>query len=328
MKRLALVALVVGALSTPLTSYAAPGAAPAALPRGADAHVTWLGGTTLHTGGGRTHAMPFSADRAPFLRLLGRSHHSWVIADLGEVQAPTSRVLRVHRGRYRTILTVDNYYDRPTYQLARDGDQIVTWDYDRGGTTASVYSWEGRLLGQRITEGFSQLLGVERDQVIFAGRHVARWTAGSPPVPFAESGLLADARHDALFVVTRKVAGPTSLSNPGTPTWTAGFVPRAFSPDGRWVAGYALESVREKTRRLEVRSMRDGTLQPSTGLRLPPNAALTWEDADHLLAGVHSDRGNALVRCGLGGRCERASDWLGDQAITVPHQVEYFFDWP
>jgi hypothetical protein len=321
-------ALLSAVLAVLPTATAPPHTDPSQLPSGGAPHVTWLGGTTLHTAKGREIGLPFPASRAPYLRLLGRSHHSWVVADLGDVQDATSRVVRVRRGHYRTVLNVENYYDRPTYQLARHGDQIATWDYDRGGTTASIHSWEGQLLGQRSTEGFSQLLGFDGNEVTFANRKVARWTAGSPPVPFAESGLLVDAGRDVLFVVAGKAVGPTSLASPGMPSWTAKFAPRAVSPDGRWVAGYTQASIYEKTRWLEVRSMADGSLQPTTGLHLPPNAALTWEDDDHLLAGVQSDRGNALVRCSVDGGCERATDWLGDQAVTVPHQVEYFFDWP
>lgn len=324
-----LVCLAGALVLPPAPATAGPGTDPTALPRGADPRVTWLGGITLHTADGRDVGLPLPASRAPYLRLLGRSHHSWVVADLGKKQGFTSQVLRVHHGHYRTILTVDNSYDRPTYQLARHGDQIATWDYDRGGTTASIYSWEGRRLGERSTEGFSQLLGFEGNEVVFANKKVARWTAGSPPVPFAKSGLLVDESHDVLFVIIAgKVVGPTSLASPGTPAWTARFAPRAVSPDGRWVAGYSQKSIYRKTRTLEIRSMSDGSLQPTTGLQLPPNAALAWEDGDHLLAGVRSDRGNALVRCSVGGSCERATDWLRGQAVTVPYQVEYFFDWP
>ena len=104
----------------------------AALPRGEAPRVTWLGGAMLHTAHGRDIGLPFPASRAPYLRLLGRAHHSWVVADLGPTQGWYSRVFRVHRGQYRTVLTIDNYYDRPTFQLARHGDQIATWDYDRG----------------------------------------------------------------------------------------------------------------------------------------------------------------------------------------------------
>ena len=77
------------------------------------------------------------------------------------------------------------------------------------------------------------------------------------------------------------------------------------------MAGYTQKSIYGKTRSLEIRSMADGSLQPTTGLHLPPNAALAWEDADHLLVGVRGDRGNAFVRCSVAGECERATDWLG-----------------
>jgi hypothetical protein len=301
---------------------------PASLPRGEAPHVTWLGGAMLHTAKGRDLGLPFPASRAPYLRLLGRAHHSWVVADLGPKQGWYSRVYRVHHGHYRTMLTIDNYYDRPTFQLARHGDQLATWDYDRGGTTATIYSWQARVLGQRSTEGFSQLLGFDGTEALVANRKVTRWTAGSAPVPFASSGSMADVDHDVLFVGRGKVGGPTTLSQPGEPRWTATFAPRSVSPDGTWVAGYTQESLYGKTRWLEIRSMADGALQPTTGLHLPPNAALAWEDSDHLLVGVRGDQGNAFVRCSVAGECERATDWLGNDAITVPHQIEYFFDWP
>ena len=299
------------------------------LPRGDDPTVTWLGGTVMHTRDGRTFGLPLPAAKAGVTRFLGRSRHSWVVGILGGPYVGSTKVVRIHRGRYRTVVTVPSYYDRPTYVLSRHGERLFTVDYDRGGSDVTAYDLDGHVLGR-----FSGALGVQpldaAGDDLFLGAHgTQRWRPGEGKVKLATYGGLVDVPLDVLFVGHDKGVGPTSLARPREPVWSVrGFAPRSVSPDGQWVAGYALASIYGRHRRLEIRSMADGSLQPSTGLLLEPNAALGWDDGSHLLVGVHSGLGNALVRCGLNGRCERATDWLPGQAISLPHQMEYFFDWP
>jgi hypothetical protein len=333
MKRLAALLLVLlatlSAAPARALSAAPHGTGPTSFARGKEPRVAWLGGRVIHTAGGRTFTLPLAADRAPYLRYLGRSRHSWVVADLGPVQGRQSRVLTIHRGRAHVVVTVPSYYDRPSYLLGRHSNLVSSVDYDRGGAVATVYDLNGRVVGQRSYALGATVLDIHGDDVILGVGKTYHWHPGTPPVPFAKGAAMVDLARDVLFADHARTTGPTSLSSPGTPAWTTkDFSPRAISPDGRWVAGYSADSISRDFRRLEIRSMADGSLQPTTGLLLERNAALGWERGDRLLVGVHSDRGNALARCSVGGRCHRATDWLPGQAVTLPHQVEYFFDWP
>ena len=113
--------------------------------------------------------------------------------------------------------------------------------------------------------------------------------------------------------------GPTTLSAPGVPAWTASFLPRAISPEGAWVAGLS-------GAKLVVRSMATGAKAPVSGLRLAGQPGLAWEPGGSLLVQVRAPKGDALARCTADGSCERATDWLG-QAVSFPDQGQYFENW-
>jgi hypothetical protein len=328
---LALCLCVVLALLPGASARATPssGLDPTTLPRGADPAVTWLGGTVMHTRGGRERGLPIPAAKAGVTRFLGRSRHSWVVGILGGPYVASTKVVRIHHGRYRTVVTVPSYYDRPTYLLTRHGDRLFTVDYDRGGSEVTAYDLDGHVLGHLGGALGVQPLDAAGDALYLGAHGTERWQPGDGRATLATYGGLVDVPRDVVFVGRDKGVGPTSLSHPGEPAWSVrGFAPRSVSPDGQWVAGYTAASITGRHRRLVVRSMVDGSPQPTTGLLQEPDAALGWEDGGHLLVGVHSSRGNALLRCDVGGSCERATDWLPGQAISLPHQPEYFFDWP
>jgi hypothetical protein len=69
--------------------------------------------------------------------------------------------------------------------------------------------------------------------------------------------------------------------------------------------------------------MSDAALAPVT-LKDLSGDVLGWEPDGHVIVGVHTGLGNALVRCAVDGTCERATRWLRGQAINLPYTPQYF----
>ena len=325
MKKLGLLALP--ALLMSLLVPAAPSSAaaatptgppdPVSLPRGADPAVVWMSGRTVHSADGRAETLPLPVSHASSLRLLGRRHGAWIVFDN---YGATVKVLAVKGQRVRTIWRHVVYDPGTVYALARGGDEIVQWFTDRGDrTAATVFDLRGHHVATRRF-GAGSILDFSGDTLLLGFRKTFAWQPGSAPVQVAGGASWADVGRDVLFVDDADYnTGPTTLSAPGVPTWTASFLPRAISPDGAWVAGLS-------GARLVVRSMVTGAKAPVSGLRLSFQPALTWEPGGSLLVEVHSTKGEALVRCTTGGVCERATDWVGPM-VSFPDQGQYFENW-
>jgi hypothetical protein len=320
MKKLGLLVLTAAfLLPAALLVPAAPSSAntatdPTELRRVADPAVVWMSGRTVHTADGLEQTLPVPASHATSLRLLGWRHGSWIVFDDYGV---TVRVLSIKGDRVRTIWRHVVYDPGTIYALSRGGDEIVQWFTDRGDrTAATVFDLKGHHVASH-TFGAGTILDFTGNTLLLGFSKTYSWEPGSAPVRIAGSATWADAERDVLFVDDADYkTGPTSLSTPGTPPWTAGFLPRAISPDGAWVAGLS-------GTRLVVRSMTDGAKAAVTGQRLAHDPALAWEPGGTLLVQEHSTRGDALVRCTTGGTCERATDWLGP-TISFPDQGQYF----
>ena len=317
MKKLGLLVLLAALLVPAAPSSARTSTAPIALPRGADPAVVWMSGRTVHTADGRAETLPIPASHAPYLRLLGKRHGAWIVLDNTEA---TVKVLSIKGQRVRTIWRHVVYDPGTVYALARGGDEVVQWFTDRGDrTAATVFDLRGHHVATRHF-GAGLILDFAGDTLLLGFGKTFSWRPGSAPARIAGSASWADAQRDVLFVDDADYkTGPTTLSAPGVPAWTAPFLPRAISPDGAWVAGLSGSE-------LVVRSMATGAKAPVSGLRLAPDAALTWEPGGALLAQVRSTSGDALVRCTTGGACERATDPLG-QTVSFPDQGQYFENW-
>jgi hypothetical protein len=271
----------------------------------------------VHTADGRAETLPLPASHATSLRLLGRRHGSWIVFDN---YGATVRVLAVKGQRVRTIWRHVVYDPGTVYALARGGDEIVQWFTDRGDrTSATVFDLRGRHVATR-TFGAGSILDFTGDRLLLSFSKTFSWVPGSAPVQIAGGASGADPGRDVLFVDDADYnTGPTSLSAPGVPAWTASFLPRAISPDGAWVAGLSGS-------KLVVRSMASGAKAAVSGLRLSFQPALTWEPDGSLLVQVHSPQGDAIVRCTTDGVCERATDLLG-QEVSFPDQGQFFENW-
>jgi len=318
MKKLGLLVLLAVLLVPAAPSSAVtPTGTATALPRGADPAVVWMSGRTVHTADGRAETLPLPASHAPYLRLLGRRHGSWIVLDNTEA---TVKVLSVKGHRVRTIWRHLVYDPGTVYALARGGDHIVQWFTDRGDrTAATVFDLRGHHVATRQF-GAGLILDYVGDTLTLGFAKTFSWQPGSAPARIAGGASWADAQRDVLFVDDADYnTGPTTLSAPGVPAWTASFLPRAISPDGAWVAGLSGS-------KLVVRSMATGAKAAVSGMRLARDPALTWESGGSLLVQVHSPQGDALVRCTTDGACEQATDKL-DQTVSFPDQGQYFENW-
>jgi len=298
---------------------AVPGPDVTTLPRGDDPHLVWMVGRDVHRADGEVERLPFSHGDEEYLRLLGRARGEWIVVDPGV----TTRVVGVRDGRARVFWKRTYYEPATTYALSRGGNQVVQWYSDRGGsTTATVFGLSGKSLGKHSWYQWGDVLDFSDNTLLLGFRKTVRWRAGTAPVQVAGGAAMVDRAHDLLFAYDAEFnAGPTSLAAPGTPAWTAPFLPREVSPDGQWVAGYDLKTMSK----LQVRSVADGSLQAVSGLRLAYGAELAFEPDGRLLAEVHSAKGNALLRCTVTVACdERATDWSKGMELSFPYQPQYF----
>jgi len=316
-KKLGLMALLAALLLPVAPSTAADPIHVDTLPRGEAPAVVWMSGRTVHTADGRAETLPLPASHAPYLRLLGRRHGAWIVVDNTEA---TVKVLAIKHHRVRTVWRHVVYDPGTVYALSRGGDEVVQWFTDRGDrTAATVFDLQGHHVASR-TFGAGSVLDFTGGTLVLGLSKTYAWQPGSPPLQLAGGASWADARRDVLFVAGDDYrTGPTTLSAPGVPPWSAFFAPRTLSPDGAWMAGLS-------GRRLVVRSMATGLKAPLTGLRLAPDPALTWEPDGNLLVEVELPGGEALIRCSTEGGCVQATDVL-DQKVSFADQGQYFENW-
>ena len=135
-----------------------------------------------------------------------------------------------------------------------------------------------------------------------------------------------------MFVrTTGRDFGPTPISAPAVPAWSAPFQPLDVSPDGSTAIGLRITRSGFRSRAiLDVRSMTDGTLLDhiAFGPRITVDnwsiindheQTARFEDDASFVFQLTTARGAVLVRCPVGGRdCERASDVGSD--ISAPFE--------
>lgn len=321
---------------------------PLRLPRGADAAIDHLQDGVIHTADGRTVRVRVPHGTGP-LALLGRSGNAWLVA---WSTARTRSGFHLHVSRVRAghapvevpRQRVTSYgEDFHGWRLDRDGTRLVATTYDRGGTTTVVRDVRtGARLDDRYTGAFYTPFDVADGHVATyaendrGGLRVVDWDLGAGQTTIARRASHVDLRRDLAFVrVSGHDFGPTSLSAPGTPAWAAPFAPLDVSPDGSLAVGLGVpRSGFDDRGVLEVRRVDDGTLLDAISLgdhitmgnwsiTTAHEQTIRWEDDTHYVVQLAARGGAVLVRCRVGGRCERASDVGGD--VSTPYE---YFMWP
>jgi hypothetical protein len=238
--------------------------------------------------------------------------------------------------RSRTAYYADSYVG---FRLSRDGAQLMTTTYDRGGSATQLRATAtGRLDGTTYSGAFVQPFDADAGHVLtwydneFGRLRVADWSGDERFTRVATSAVHADLRRDLMFVrTTGRDFGPTPISAPAVPAWSAPFQPLDVSPDGSTAIGLRITRSGFRSRAiLDVRSMADGSLLDhiAFGPRITVDnwsiihdheQTARFEDDASFVFQLTTARGAVLVRCPVGGRdCERASDVGSD--ISAPFE--------
>jgi hypothetical protein len=206
--------------------------------------------------------------------------------------------------------------------LAADhGRRVAFWSQSNTAehSVGKVYDARGRLVTQTRVAGSSRMLDFDGDHAVVSGPTTSLWTAGSAPVQIsADHAYLASLRYDLLFVRTASGRiGPTSVTAPGTPSWTAPFKPTGLSADGRLVVG----DQTGHTDRIQVRRVSDGHVVADLAVRGHVNDEPLVLENDHrlLVEALVAHRGLSLFRCGFSGHCVRTWGWLSGSLFSGAH---------
>lgn len=321
---------------------------PLALRRGPDAALDHLQDGVIHTAGGRTVRVrvPYGAGQ---VALLGRSGNAWLVA-WGTGRSSSGyhfHVSRIRAGhapvevpRQREVSFGEDFHG---WRLDRDGSRLVSTTYDRGGTSTRVRDVRtGARLDDAYTGAYYTPFDVADGHVAtFAenergGLRIVDWEVGVGVTTLAKRAVHVDLRRDVAYVrVGGRDFGPTSVSAPSTPAWSAPFAPLDLSPDGSLAVGLGVpRSGFDDRGVLEVRDTADGTLLDALSLgdhitmanwsiTTAHEQTIRWEDDAHFVVQLGVRGGEVLVRCRVAGRCERASDVGSD--VTTPYES---FMWP
>jgi hypothetical protein len=310
----------------------------ARLPRGHDARIDFLQDGVIHTSQGDLLpiGVPVTRDQS---QLLGPTPQGWLVAVRKRyvsrvlVVRPGDRPLEIPHTRVKT------FSDEAIGWLAsRDGELLVSTSYSRGGSYRSVITLDGTGLGHNESTSFFHPLDAADGHVLTqlanlnARTKVVDWVPGTSRTFVANAAVAGFLRDDLVFVHTSgRLFGPTSLSAPELPVWGHAFIPRAISPDGATAVGLRISrSAFDDPAIIDIRRMADGRLLDSiaTGQRITEEnwevgreheQTVRWESDRSFVFQLEAPSGSVLVRCRLGGGCERASDYGGN--ISVPYET-------
>jgi hypothetical protein len=310
----------------------------ARLPRGRDARIDHLQDGVIHTAGGRVVPIrtPVTRDQA---QLLGHSPKGWLVAVR---KGPVGRVVAVRPGRRPVEIrhTRIEWYDDVSigWRASRDGSMLVATGYDRGGSNRTVYALDGKRMGSEYTGAFFNPLDAADGHVVTLredaeGNYPAvDWVPRTSRTDLNAEVSYISLREDLMFAhTTGRLYGPSPISAPTAPPWEAPFQPLAISPDRATAIGLRVSrSGFDDPAILDVRRMDDGVLLDSIafGQRITQDnwhvgrtheQTARWESDRRFVFQLGTPRGSVLVRCRLGGACQRASDPGGD--ITVPYET-------
>lgn len=302
---------------------------PGALKPGHRPRTTYMVGRTIHPKTGDPIVLDVPRARWEGLRLLGRGDRGWVVQSSGD---PFLVYNVSARGTAKPFLTLSSYDGDAEWRLSRDGSRVLSWADDRGGfSSVTVYGVNGRRLGGRSFGSLGHVLDFAGPRLLATvDRTIWWWPESRPTLVTPRSSRMAAPGRDTLFVVRDDGrVGPTKLSAPGTPRWTARFDAIRISPDGRYVLGRRQDGEAWPINVLEVRRLTDGHLVRA--FRLGDDdwlrrSTIWWESARAFLFRVETSRGRTVVRCWVGGTCNRATRWVQDTDFSIPFENPQYGD--
>jgi hypothetical protein len=223
----------------------------------------------------------------------------------------------VHGDEKRELTYFSDGNDEHSWMVARDGTALLSRAFTEGspasalvtrisdGTTVGYDSFDGR--GDLYDfSGPEALLGVDEETVL--------WEPGGDVTPLGTKSIAGDIRHDVLIVpgAVPGTVGPTTISDPGPPTWSAPLEYVEVSPDGRFLVG-RVSGGDNGQNHLEIRRLSDGLVVAAFDIRGIVRVSTQWESPRSIMfVGANSRDQTALVRCRLDETCNRATAWRSE----------------
>lgn len=310
-------------LVTSLGPAPAATATTAAAPhRGPATGVPWLAGNLLHTGAGRTVEVPWTARQArqQSLRLLGRAEGGWLLKSFTHGYRWTTWL--VAHGR-RTELSSSSVTEGDVVleRIADDGRHYATETYNDANpdNSVAVRGLDGQPTAVRTFEGDAFVLDLSGTQAVVGTDHARLWSFGTDTVDdLGVPAVGADLEHDLLLVdAGAGQVGPTSISAPGEPAWTAPLEQAVVSPAG----GRLVARDPARPRVLVVRNVTTGEVVATLGIgRFLQSDAPVWaSNRAVLFVAATSSLGDreVLVRCRLTGACTRLTEPRPRDTISI-----------
>ncbi|GGD29921.1 hypothetical protein GCM10007231_31770 [Nocardioides daphniae] len=313
---------------------------PARLRRGPDATFAHLQDGWIHAGGRRIR-VKVRADKGRQV-LLGRSDGAWIVASWTKKRrgGATVRVHRIRAGRAPVPMPWAGLRGSGVgIRLSRDGQQVLLTVGSRGGL--DLWVLRTRDGAEIATDTTGPSLCTQPYDAAGGRVLLHRQPAGEPDVTYAADwapatgtdrrlgpGLNAGfLRQDVVFVGPAPgtpgpyAYGPTSISAPGTPAWSARFTALAVSPDKKLVIGTGPRRVKRRAV-LQVRRMSDGKILQQLAYGAPGQVAdqtARFETSSRFVFELTTRGRSRLVRCTTAGKCARASDAGGP--LSASHEL-------
>lgn len=294
------------------------------LDRGPRAEVHWRGGNVVHTAGGRKVTLPWTsrAARRAHLELVGATTAGWLVTtfDGGD----TTDVWLVKAGR-RTHVSDSSVFEGLvlSHGVSDDGSLFYTQTWDEvDDDVIDIEDLAGDEVAGGLFSGDPEVLSFSGPEAVIGTEDTQHLDVATDTVtPLGVDAAGASIVHDLLFVTDEGgLAGPTSLSDPAAPTWTADMTSIRVSPDATRV----LSSPASDDDVIEVRDLATGELERSFDVRWLASTPV-WETSRSIVfvgyAGGLAEKA-ALVRCRLSGRCARVSPILLEDDLGLPRQRE------
>ena len=280
--------------------------------------VAWLNGSVAHKPGGGTLKLPWApkAARDRHLRLVGKTAQGWLVKDS---DGGAWRVWLARRGE-RTLISQHGVSEGDIVSIRLSDDRrryaVSYYSGEEEDNVVSIRDLDGQEIASRLFPNDAAVLDFSGPEAVIGTTATMRWSLGTDTAVAIGADLeAADLAHDLAFVRTGDAVGPTSLSDPGDPGWTAPLAEIAASPTGDLV----LSRPSTTKRKLTVRDVTTGDVVRSYRVDYLVTYHFTWEtDHSFILLGSPGSLGDrqVLVRCTVGGRCAAQSPRTARDSIS------------
>lgn len=301
------------------------------LPRGAGPAISWLALNAVHTPNGQAHELPWTRRAAEkrHLTLRGRTALGWVVTDFAAGKGTHAWVVQGEEKRQVDLASTNT--DEHTWFVARDGSTLLRRGYTWGDTFASelVRSLsDGAIVDNQDFDAPGLVHDFTGDTALLAvGGDTVLWRPGGEVTPVGSPSVAGSIAHDVLIVPgeTPGTVGPTTISDPGAPSWSEPLERVEVSPDGRFLLGLVTGDGRGDGKHIEVRRMSDGDVVAAYHARGLWRLTVQWEGPVSIIfqvaRGVRREHElgemDALVHCHLGKRCMRATSWFASRNLSM-----------